>query len=228
VPRIEKTVFISYRRTNVPWALNIFQYLTKHRYDVFFDYEGISGGDFEQAILQNIRSRAHFVVILTPSALQRCDEPQDRLRREIEAALDWRRNIAPLFFEGFTFNTSAIADKLTGKLATLKSYNGLVPANYFKEGMEKLRKRFLNVPLDSVLHPASRVAQKAAETQKAAARGAPAANEQVLTAQQMFERGQAAEDQEGSCGSIRRPSASTLFSRRPTLGGDRFARSSTL
>ena len=31
---IEKTVFISYRRTNIPWALNIFQYLHYHGYDV--------------------------------------------------------------------------------------------------------------------------------------------------------------------------------------------------
>jgi hypothetical protein len=33
--RIEKTVFLSYRRTNVPWALAIFQNLTQHGYDVF-------------------------------------------------------------------------------------------------------------------------------------------------------------------------------------------------
>ena len=37
-PRIEKTVFISYRRTNLPWALAIFQNLKSEGYDVFFDY----------------------------------------------------------------------------------------------------------------------------------------------------------------------------------------------
>ena len=36
--RIEKTVFISYRRTNKPWALFVYQNLTMHGYDVFFDY----------------------------------------------------------------------------------------------------------------------------------------------------------------------------------------------
>ena len=36
--RIEKTVFLSYRRTNIPWALVIFQNLTQHGFDVFFDY----------------------------------------------------------------------------------------------------------------------------------------------------------------------------------------------
>ena len=67
---IEKTVFISYRRTNVPWALAIFQNLRQHGYDVFFDYSGIASGDFESVILGNINARAHFLVLLTPSALE--------------------------------------------------------------------------------------------------------------------------------------------------------------
>src|SRR5271166_2223435 len=99
--RIEKTVFISYRRTNVPWALAIFQNLTQHGYDVFFDFSGIASGDFENVILENIHARAHFVVLLTPSALERCGDPEDWLRREIEAALESRRNIVPLMLEGF-------------------------------------------------------------------------------------------------------------------------------
>src|SRR5688572_19454352 len=96
VDRIEKTVFISYRRTSVPWALAIYQSLTHHGYDVFFDYEGIGAGDFEQVILENIRARAHFLVLLTPSALERIADPGDWLRREIETALRTRRNIVPL------------------------------------------------------------------------------------------------------------------------------------
>ena len=59
--RIEKTVFPSYRRTNIPWALAIFQNLTQHGYDVFFDYNGIASGDFESVILGNITARAHFL-----------------------------------------------------------------------------------------------------------------------------------------------------------------------
>ena len=45
--RIEKTVFISYRRANQSWALAIFQALTLRGFDVFFDFEGIHSGDFE-------------------------------------------------------------------------------------------------------------------------------------------------------------------------------------
>src|SRR5580698_2136517 len=137
--RIEKTVFISYRRTNAFGALAIFQYLTHHGYDVFFDYDGIPSGDFETSILENIQARAHFLVLLTPSALERCSEPGDWLRREIETAIDEKRNIVPLMLEGFSFSTPAIADQLTGKLALLRKYQAVgVSAEYVFAAMEKL------------------------------------------------------------------------------------------
>jgi tetratricopeptide (TPR) repeat protein len=193
--RIEKTVFLSYRRTNIPWALAIFQNLTHNGYDVFFDYLGIASGDFERIILGNIIARAHFLVLLTPSALERCDDPADWLRREIETALDNQRNIVPLMLEGFDFGTPKIARQLMGKLAVLKHYNGLsIPPEYFLEAMERLRGRYLNIPLASVSHPASPFAQRAAEEQKQAAGAAPPVHKEELTAQQWFERGLAAID----------------------------------
>jgi hypothetical protein len=78
--RIEKTVFISYRRTNASWALAIYQYLNHHGYDAFIDFEGIASGGFERVILENIRARAHFLVLLTPSALEDCSDPKDWLK----------------------------------------------------------------------------------------------------------------------------------------------------
>jgi tetratricopeptide (TPR) repeat protein len=188
--RVEKTVFISYRRTNVPWALAIFQNLTNNGYDVFIDYSGIASGDFERMILGNITARAHFLVVLTPSALERCADAADWLRREIETALDSHRNIVPLMLEGFDFGTPAIASQLTGTLAPLKQYNALsIPPEYFQEAMGRLRDRFLNVPLDAVLHPATPAARRAATEQKDAAESAPVVEEEELTAQQWFERG---------------------------------------
>jgi TIR domain len=168
VGRIEKTVFVSYRRTDESWALAIFQDLTQHGYDVFIDYDGIASGNFETAILENIRARAHFLVLLTPTALDRCGDTKDWMRREIEAALDSQRNIVPLMLAGFDFGKPAIADQLTGKLAELKKYNGLeIPkAKFFSSEMGRLRNKFLNVQVDAVLHPASDSAQQAATEQK--------------------------------------------------------------
>ncbi len=193
--RIEKTVFISYRRANAAWALAIFQSLTHHGYDVFFDFTGIASGDFERVILGNIKARAHFLVLLTPSALERCSEPGDWLRREIETAHDTRRNIVPLMLEGFDFAAAGIASGLTGTLALLKLYNALrVPVEYFEEAMQRLREKFLNVALDAVLHPASPSAQRAAKDEQIAAGAALAVTEKQLTAQEWFERGLNAAD----------------------------------
>lgn len=159
--RIEKTVFISYRRKDISWALAVYQYLTNLNYDVFFDYKSIPSGDFSQIIVSNIRARAHFLLILTPTALDRCNEPGDWLRREIETAVDEKRNIIPLFLEGFTFNSLPVAEKLTGKLKTISFYNGLdIPSGYFIEAMDRLSQRYLDIPLDTVIHPISVDVQK--------------------------------------------------------------------
>ena len=171
--RIEKTVFISYRRTHVAWALAIFQNLTNRGYDVFFDYKGIASGDFESAILENIKARAHFLVLLTPSALEHCSDPADLFRREIETALSNRRNIVPLKLEGFDFGTPRIASQLTGTLTLLQRYNGLsVTAECFDENMHRLREKCLNVPLETVLHPPSPAAEQAAKVEQTAAANA--------------------------------------------------------
>jgi tetratricopeptide (TPR) repeat protein len=191
MPRVEKTVFISYRRTNNWTALAIFQNLNANGYDVFFDYKSIPSGDFEQAIVENVKSRAHFIIVLSPSALERCNEPGDWLRREIETAIDNKRNIIPLVMEGFDFGSPATVKALTGKLAELKKYNELgIPAEYFDEAMIKLRgERFLNRPLESVLHPVSDITRQITEQQKSSANEAAQVETEQLTALEWFERG---------------------------------------
>jgi tetratricopeptide (TPR) repeat protein len=189
--RIEKTVFISYRRTNLPWALCIYQDLTSHGYDAFFDYLSIDSGNFEKVIIENIKAHAHFLVVLTPSALERCKEPGDWLRREIETAMDEKRNIVPLMLEGFDFGSPTTKESLAGKLATLNTYNGLsVYSEYFFEAMEKLRNRFLSAALEDIqLHPLTPEAKEANEAQKTAASEAAPVEKEQLTAQEWFERG---------------------------------------
>jgi len=189
--RIEKTVFISYRRTNFPWAYCIYQDLTHHGYDVFFDYQSIDSGSFEKAILENIRARAHFIIILSQSALERFNQPSDWLRREIETAMDEKRNIIPVMLEGFDFGSPLVKRALTGKLASLNSYNGMnLVAEYIEAGFEKLRNRFLNVALEDVhLHVLTGDAKEITDSQKAAANEAAPVEIEQLTAQEWYERG---------------------------------------
>ena len=168
--KIDKTVFISYRRKDQAWALNVYKDLKSRQYDVFFDYESIPSGDFEQIIVSNIKARAHFILVLTPTALDRCNESGDWVRREIETAMDERRNIIPLLFDDFSFTLTNVSEKLTGKLSSLKRYNGLeVPATYFDDAMRRLRKKYLNVRLDAVLLPIPDEIQNEVKKHQAAA-----------------------------------------------------------
>ena len=193
--RIEKTVFISYRRANAPWALALYHALTPRGFDVFMDYQGLASGDFEQAILENIKSRAHFIIVLTPSSLERCHQPGDWFRREIETAMDCRRNIVPVMLDNFDFGASTVARQLTGHLALLEGYSGLtMPAEYFGAALERLCGKFLKVPLDAVSHPVSKNVREAIKTQQDAAAAAPEVTKEELTAQHWFELGYSATD----------------------------------
>ncbi|HEX2619232.1 MAG TPA: tetratricopeptide repeat protein, partial [Phototrophicaceae bacterium] len=141
-------------RSHVYNALAVYKNLREHGYEVFFDYESIDSGAFDQAILNQIAARTHFILILTAGALDRCSDPHDWLRQEIEQAIDLKRNIIPLIFEGF--DLAHQQEYLTGKMAILRRYNGLdIPKSviYFDTAMEHLRERFLNKPLEGVLHP---------------------------------------------------------------------------
>ena len=62
--QVEKSVFISYRRTNAMTARAVYQHLNAQGYDCFLDYESIDAGSFERIILSQIAARAHFIVIL--------------------------------------------------------------------------------------------------------------------------------------------------------------------
>jgi hypothetical protein len=145
---VEKTVFISYRRSaSKHLARAIFLDLRQYGYDVFLDVNTMDNGAFDRIILNQIKARAHFLVILTSGALERCLNEGDWLRREIEEAIRLNRNIVPVIEEGFDF------DKETGFLPKewreeFTRFNGpRLFHDYFDEAMEKLRKRFLKQPV---------------------------------------------------------------------------------
>ena len=148
------TVFLSYRRSVSSFiARSIFQDLHQHGYDVFLDVENIDSGQFETIILAQIAARAHFLVILTPGTLGGCQEPDDWLRREIEYAMELRRNIVPILVNDFRFDENARAF-LPGRLRDLPHYNGLgLPHDFFNAAMERLRTRFLTQPVQGSITP---------------------------------------------------------------------------
>lgn len=98
LPMSRKTVFISYRRdsTGRLFARSVERELTRDGYDVFLDVDSIDSGKWADRILTEVPCRAHFLLLLTPRALDRCVKEGDWVRQEFEMAVKHNRNIVPV------------------------------------------------------------------------------------------------------------------------------------
>ena len=106
-----KTVFISYRRdaTGKAFANLIEQRLTNHGYDVFLDVRSLDAGQWALQILSEVPNKAHFLLLLTPGSLDRCENEDDWVRREFMLAVQHSRNIVPVREESVDLGTMSAA-----------------------------------------------------------------------------------------------------------------------
>ncbi|CAG4910929.1 unnamed protein product [Colias eurytheme] len=92
-------VFICYRRSNGSQLASLLKvHLHLRGFTIFIDVERLEAGKFEN-LLQSIRQAKHFLLVLTPNALDKCKEDteqKDWLHREIVAALQSQCNIVPI------------------------------------------------------------------------------------------------------------------------------------
>lgn len=93
-------VFVSYRRSNGSQLASLLKvHLQLRGFSVFIDVERLEAGKFDNNLLQSIRQAKHFLLVLTPKALERCiqdTECKDWVHREIVAALQSQCNIIPI------------------------------------------------------------------------------------------------------------------------------------
>lgn len=93
-------VFISYRRSNGSQLASLLKvHLQLRGFSVFLDIDRLRAGKFDENLLMNIRLAKHFLLVLTPCALDRCmgdDEQQDWIHKEIVTALESDCNIIPV------------------------------------------------------------------------------------------------------------------------------------
>lgn len=90
-------IFISYRRDGgADKARTLKTELTSRGYRVFFDFDELKDGVFDQRIMDAIESAPIFMVLLTPHALDRCMQDGDWMRREIEYAAEKKRHFIPI------------------------------------------------------------------------------------------------------------------------------------
>ena len=95
-------VFISYRHsTGFYMARVIYDKLIQNGYSVFMD-KRLQRGEFEPQIQAAVEKARNFILVLFPEDLDRCDDPEDWIRKEAEwAAAVPNMNFIPVFCEGF-------------------------------------------------------------------------------------------------------------------------------
>lgn len=114
--------------------------LERWGYDTFLDVDSIGAGSFPDLIVSEVRARDFLVSILVPGTLERCEDQDDWVRREIELALEAEITIIPAMVQGFKFKTQGHERFLSGELSKLPTFNGVeIHPAYFKESIAKLR-----------------------------------------------------------------------------------------
>ena len=136
-------IFISYRREGgFEMADSINQRLQKAGYSVFLDLEQLNSGKFNEKLLSVIDNCRDFILVLPPNALDRCNDQEDWVRREVEHAISCGKNIVPIMLRGFEWPDE---NALPETLKELPLYNGITASdhNVFEENIERLKKKFL-------------------------------------------------------------------------------------
>lgn len=128
-------VFISYRRgSGAAEARLIRAALEQHGLRVFLDVTSLGSGHFDESLLKAISEAPHFIVVLSPHAMERCVDEKDWLRQEISTAISSQRNVVPVMLPGFAFPEGLASD-----IADLQRYQGVEYSHtFFEATVEKI------------------------------------------------------------------------------------------
>lgn len=131
--------FISYRRKETMLEVkNIYDALRNRGYSTFCDVYTLDNGNFDEKLIQYVRTCTNYILVLGAHSLDRCREPNDWLLREIKTALESRRNVV-IVFVGAVDLTS-----LPKEIKELQHKNGLTfDVLYFDSFIDQLTQRFL-------------------------------------------------------------------------------------
>ncbi|MCM1520083.1 MAG: TIR domain-containing protein [Lachnoclostridium sp.] len=129
-------VFISYRRdTGQDIARGLNDRLTQRGIKTFFDRETLHNGKFNQQLLGAIRECRDFILVFSKGALDRCVNPDDWVRTEIECALKLHKNIVIVY----TIQPLEFPANLPASLNELKFYQGVyLNHEYYNESIDRI------------------------------------------------------------------------------------------
>ena len=131
-------VFISYRRSTGENDARLLQQALKARgYEVFFNYDSLRDGKFDEKIFEAIEEASVFILMLTEGALDGCANEEDWVRAEIERAIDNGKQIIPVLPSN---QKLSFPDNLPPKLRDipLLQVSELNKSSLFNESVDKI------------------------------------------------------------------------------------------
>ena len=133
---IKYQIFISYRRAGGDaLAYLLKRELEEKGYPSFLDIDDLKPGQFDESLLKKIDDATDFILVLGPGALDRCNDPEDWVRREVTYALSKSKNIIPVMLKGFSW-----PENLPDDMKVIKNYHGVdeITFRFFNEHVDKL------------------------------------------------------------------------------------------
>lgn len=128
-------VFVSYRRTSFESANLIAEKMRSMGYSVFFDVETLRAGNFNEQLFDVIDNCDDFILVLPPNALDKCNNEDDWVRKEVLRAIAANKNIIPVILSGFSW-----PDPMPQGMEDLANYQAIIAGEqeFFDMSMKRL------------------------------------------------------------------------------------------
>ncbi len=152
-------IFISYRRDGGEGlAGRLTDRFTSMGYQVFFDVESMRSGSFNTQLLDAIAACNDVLLILPPNALDRCSDPNDWVRQELEHAIKLKKNIIPILMRGFEFPS-----QLPPQIDQIRYMQGVAASmEYYDSMIDRIESYLVSKPQRSAAAASRKKAVKAA------------------------------------------------------------------
>ena len=110
----------------------------------FMDVKDINSGRFKNVIHNEIAKRDSFIVVLSPGTCGKLASQEDWVRRELELALELKKNVIPVLIDGVTIQDIPASLPIRDVIVSLNALN--VNFDYFDEAIHNLYNRYLMNP----------------------------------------------------------------------------------
>lgn len=143
MPEKSLDVFISYRRATGSQLASLLKvHLQLRGFSVFIDVERLEAGKFDNKLIDSIKAATHFVLVLSPGALDRClgdNECVDWVHKEIVAALAANCNIIPVL-DNFCWPDAAA---IPADMRSVRKWNGVLWIHDYQDACVDKIERFM-------------------------------------------------------------------------------------